>query len=225
MPAPRVVSRPIELPTVSHYSRDTRGSVRTGLSQASGRSAASGGSAASERSIASIDSAATIESVQTLRNLIRQISLDLQSNEALAAVLKAHAKTLDAADYQRAPWVEEVQDAYTEYKEKAINAGNAHQEFQRYLRATGSTATPEEHVKRARLAVTWGELSVIAAEGRLRFIQTYDSVYRDPSSVNTHVDAGEDSIRSGRNAVKQARKNYDMLFERVNLSADPAIFR
>jgi hypothetical protein len=50
-----------------------------------------------------------------------------------------------------------------------------------------------------------------AAEGRLSFIDTYRNAYSSANSIRTHIDTGETAIVSGRNAVAEARRNYDCM--------------
>lgn len=47
------------------------------------------------------------------------------------------------------------------------------------------------------------------AEGRLSFIDNYRYAFSSTNSVRTHIDTGGTAITSGRNAVEEARRNYE----------------
>jgi hypothetical protein len=75
--------------------------------------------------------------------------------------LKAWLATVNPDEYEQdAPWSAEVLAAYENYKALAEKFATAHQSFLRNRQQSFKNATPEEHLERARLAVTWGELAV-----------------------------------------------------------------
>lgn len=50
-----------------------------------------------------------------------------------------------------------------------------------------------------------------AAEGRLTFLDTYRNAYSGPESIKNHIKEGQNTINSGRRAVKEARLNYESM--------------
>lgn len=128
------------------------------------------------------------------------------------------------------PWSPQVVAAYNEYKQRAVVQGSVHIASQQYLGLTSCQTTAEQHLERARLAFVWGEsavgcvspmparvtlsmanrtIIVSLTEGRLSFINTYRNAYSSTRSIRTHIMSGEDAIQSGRNAVREARRNYN----------------
>lgn len=71
------------------------------------------------------------------------------------------------------------------------------------------------------LTGTNGHFSV--AEGRLSFIETYRHAYSSTKSISSHIDTGKNAITSGRNAVHEARRNYDCMFFPSSLAICPHI--
>ncbi|GES62364.1 hypothetical protein ATEIFO6365_0005034100 [Aspergillus terreus] len=154
---------------------------------------------------------------------LEMISADLYPQERLVTQLGNWQRTLDPATYRRhVPWPPEVKAAYDEYKRLVHVFAQAREAFEE---DRGRTATmPEEHLERARLAVAWGEAALRAAEGRLTFLDTYRNAYSGPESIKNHIKEGQNTINSGRRAVKEARTNYGKLWEKYNRQTDPRVF-
>lgn len=145
--------------------------------------------------------------------------------------LRRWLNSINPATYVRdMPWSPEIVAAYNEYKRLAEIHGSAHTAFERYFQETRSRPTPEQHLKRARMAIEWGEAALryfhrfrclpyhtsltglllfSVAEARLAFVVSYQNAYSTTDSIKTHIGAGEGAILSGRKAVHDARFNYD----------------
>ncbi|KJZ75414.1 hypothetical protein HIM_05110 [Hirsutella minnesotensis 3608] len=117
-----------------------------------------------------------------------------------------------------------MQSAYNTYKELGKEKSRAHIAFRAY-KNQNKGYIPEHHLERLRLAVIWGEAAVREAEGRLTFIETYRSAYSCTAEIRAHIQAGTEATLSGRNAVKEARKNLENLWHSHSLAVDPDIFR
>ncbi|KAG2420920.1 hypothetical protein HFD88_000534 [Aspergillus terreus] len=212
--APRSLSRSDHTPT---------NLSRSGASTRSGISVHSAGTGNSRASRWSIDSADTVNSVHSLQSLANQISADLYPQERLVSQLRDWQRTLNPATYRRqVPWPPEVKAAYDEYKRLVHVFAQAREAFDVDKRQTATM--PEQHLERARLAVAWGEAALRAAEGRLTFLDTYRNAYSGPQSIKTHIQEGQNTINSGRRAVKEARTNYEKLWEKYNRQTDPRVF-
>ncbi|KAB8205397.1 hypothetical protein BDV34DRAFT_195853 [Aspergillus parasiticus] len=214
---------PAHLVQLANYPNVSNASnARSARSNQSVRSSNTGRSVAST---SSVDSTATINSVHSLQSLARRISAELYPQERLVTSLRTWLATVDPAAYRREmPWSPQVLAAYNEYKRRAAVHGSAHKAFEDYLNQTRRNTTPEQHLERARLAVAWGESAVSVAEGRLSFIETYRHAYSSTKSISSHIDTGKNAITSGRNAVHEARRNYDSLWVAYSRAANPQVF-
>ncbi|KAI2091688.1 hypothetical protein LOZ36_000776 [Ophidiomyces ophidiicola] len=180
------------------------------------------------RSTPTVNSAAesqsTIESLKSLNTLIRQISLDLYLQENTAKCLENWLETISPEEYTQIPqWTPEMWAAYNDYKAKAEEQSRARQAFNAFFRAS-DTEDPDVHLKRARLAVTWGERSLETAEGRLSFLCEYQNAFKNKVSVGNHIHAANTQINSARKAVEEARINCGKIWGKHSLAADPEIF-
>ncbi|KAI1931400.1 hypothetical protein LOZ65_001208 [Ophidiomyces ophidiicola] len=187
----------------------------------------SSGKDSETRSTPAVNSAAesqsTIDSSKSLNTLIRQTSLDLYPQDNTAKCLENWLERISPEEYTQIPqWTPRA--AYNDYKAKAEEQSRAHQAFNAFFRATPDTEDPDVHLKRARLAVTWGERSLETAEGRLSFLCEYQNAFKNKVSVGNHIHAAKTQINSARKAVYEARINCGKIWEKHSLAADPEVF-
>ncbi|KAK5164812.1 uncharacterized protein LTR77_009476 [Saxophila tyrrhenica] len=74
----------------------------------------------------------------------------------------------------------------------------------------------EDHVRRADLAVVWGDKSVETAQARLDFLKIYRNAF-EFTGIDGHTEAGEAAINSGRAAVVKAKKDQEKIWRKHQL--------
>ncbi|KAJ3529596.1 hypothetical protein NM208_g9685 [Fusarium decemcellulare] len=167
-------------------------------------------SISSTRSIELAES--TLERIRTsrsIRALARQISRDLGDLDGTVEDLQAAFDNTDPTGYKkREPWSQGMERAYSRYKrfEEEYPLSKV-----TYHTATGpvkKNATPEERIERARLALDWASSALRAAEARLEFMKTYRDAY-EHDGIMGHIGQGQQDINSARDAIEEARINYN----------------
>lgn len=103
----------------------------------------------------------SVESSESIRKLARKISMETAVVNDLKNELDSWHQKMDKVSYlKRSPWTSGMENAYTRYKSLANQLGEAHQAFRTLSSQTRPNAKPEDYVRRAQLAVLWGEAAV-----------------------------------------------------------------
>lgn len=106
----------------------------------------------------------SVDSIQSDHNIVavaNKINQDIGESEGTVRQLNTWFSALDRHNYKkRNPWTPGMERAYDRYKDLAGRHGEAHTAFADYLQQTRRNATPEQHVRRADLAIAWGKAAI-----------------------------------------------------------------
>ncbi|KAI0973598.1 hypothetical protein F4678DRAFT_459078 [Xylaria arbuscula] len=104
-----------------------------------------------------------LEESPSIQNLIDKISGDLDNSSRTADLLRDCYKSIDRRKYEKSEWTPEIVEAHAEYKRLGRVYGKSHRVFIVCKGKTtgGNTASPEQYIDLAKLAIKWGQDCVL----------------------------------------------------------------
>lgn len=93
----------------------------------------------------------------SLMTMARDISGDLSKLSGSKEEAAEYFKNIDPKNYKKREWTAEMERAHKEYHDLADNVGPPHRAFQQARQSTPRSATWDQHVERAKVAIKWGQ--------------------------------------------------------------------
>ncbi|OJJ46463.1 hypothetical protein ASPZODRAFT_166715 [Penicilliopsis zonata CBS 506.65] len=154
---------------------------------------------------------ASVSWSQSINEVLQQIQDQIDVFDGLVTTLRQWVDTIDPLTYKSEAWTEEMKKAYEEYKTQEKVLGKKKNAIKDLL---PSSQAPEESLNKAWLAVDWAKAALAATEGRLNFVQSYKNAFQDIDSINGHIQAGEDCLKSAKIAFEKGEKQLKDLWRR-----------